>query len=223
MRNIERWLQAVTFTLVLVLPLAWLEFGPKYRYEGPVPDLAAVIAREPAGWQAKPSLKDVIDPRWDAFAQAAYDSVVMRQYVLPDRSEVTLVLTWSRDGRQRAGHHQENCYRVQGFTVSDERKTVLPTSVKPLDATTFTARRESVVEEVVYWRVTGGVLESSAISSRKLSRLRETMTRRIPENVMVRISTRRPANAVRAVTHEALVQTFLQSLKPADLAMLTGK
>lgn len=235
MRSAERWLLAMAFATVLALPLLWFELRPALGAGNPQPDLLALLAHEPAGWRARQEVDKVVDPRWSPATQAAYDTVVMRQFVRPaDGAEVTLLITWSRDGRLRAGHDQEACYRAGGFAVSGIRTATLPADAAAgLDVTSFTGERGDLAEDVVYWRVTGGRLDAvqsdkgelkgKDILVQRLHRLRSMLSGEVPDNVMVRVSTRRPAHVPPGQVNEAFVQGLLQALGPSERATILGR
>jgi EpsI family protein len=209
--------------VALAGPLAWLELRPETKFEGTAPDLANIIAEVPAGWRAKQSLTDAIDPRWNPDTQAAYDTVVMRQYARDDGAEVTLLITWSRDGRLRAGHQQEICYGMSGFVINTVQSRALHIRAHPIAATAFGARRGEFIEDVVYWRVTGGQLDDgSQILWKRLRELRIALSGSLPDNVMVRVSTRRRADAPPSNAIEAFVDAFMQPLPMNDFKTLTG-
>ena len=233
MRPVERWLLAIAFAVVLAVPLLWFELRPAPGAGNPQPDIQAILAHTPPGWRATQKLDEVIDPRWSPATQAAYDTVVMRQLVRSDGAEVTLLITWSRDGRLRAGHDQEACYRVAGFTVSGMRTGLLPASTARLGVTSFTGVRGNFAEDVVYWRVTGGTLDAVAsdkselrgkdILVQRLHRLRHMLSGNVPDNVMVRVSTRRPAHMPPRLTNETFIQEFLQGLSSSELQTIIGR
>lgn len=234
MRSAERWLLAMAFAAMLALPLLWFELRPALGAGNPQPNLLAILAHEPAGWRARQEVDKVVDPRWSPATQAAYDTVVMRQFVRPaDGAEVTLLITWSRDGRLRAGHDQEACYRVGGFAVSGMRTGTLPAGAAGLGVTSFTGERGDLAEDVVYWRVTGGRLDvvqsdkgelkGKDILVQRWRQLRHMLSVNVPDNVMVRVSTRRPAHAPPGPANEAFVQGLLQALGPAERETILGR
>jgi EpsI family protein len=233
MRSAERWLLAISFAAVLALPLLWFELRPALGAGNPQPDLQAILAHEPAGWRARQKLEEVVDPRWSPATQAAYDTVVMRQFVRADGAEVTLLVTWSRDGRLRAGHDQEICYRAGGFAVSRMRTETLPAGAAGLGVTSFTGERGNFAEDVVYWRVTGGRLDpvesdkgelkGKDILVQRLHRLRHMLSGDVPDNVMVRVSTRRPAHMPPAQVNETFVKGLLQALGPSERQTILGR
>lgn len=234
MRSAERWLLAMAFAAVLALPLLWFELRPALGAGNPQPNLLAILAHEPAGWRARQVLSEVVDPRWSPATQAAYDTVVMRQFVRPaDGAEVTLLITWSRDGRLRAGHDQEACYRAGGFAVSGMRTGTLPAGAAGLGVTSFTGERGHFAEDVVYWRVTGGRLDAVQSDKGELKgkdilvqrwrRLRHMLSGNVPDNVMVRVSTRRPAHMPPVQVNETFVEGLLQSLGPSERQTILGR
>ncbi|WP_295459039.1 exosortase C-terminal domain/associated protein EpsI [uncultured Thiodictyon sp.] len=228
MRAIERWSLAVGFTVLLAAPQAWLEFRSDAGAADPPPDLAAIVARAPAGWHdAAPA--QVVDPREAAGARLFYDQVAVGQFAQPGAPAVTLVLTWSRDGFRRAGHEQEVCYRAQGFTVAGEQVTRLDAGGAQFPARVFNARRGEVVEDVLYWRVTGGKLDEGGREGvtdqlmLRLHTLRHIFTPGIPANLMVRVSHQRQAAAPPTSANAAFVRAFLGTLGPAGRDLLTGR
>ena len=220
MRAAERWLFAVALTTLLAAPVAWFELRSESGFAGQAPDLAAIAARAPAGWQVLPVSDNVVSPS----VQASYDQVLMRRFARRDGEEITLVLTWSRDGRLRAGHDQQVCYRAQGFVIASVGEADLPLANDAMKAIAFSGRRGDLVEDVMYWRITGGEFESGGnIWRHRLNEIGKTITGNIPDGLMVRVSSRRPADAPASTVNAAFVQAFFKSLTPAERAQLAGR
>ncbi|MFM1884952.1 MAG: hypothetical protein RL026_109 [Pseudomonadota bacterium] len=218
---------ALLMALLLLVPAAWSALREQRMHAMPAPDIAAWVARAPEGWTAEPLADGAVAPQVDDSYEATYDAVVMRQFTRRDGATVQLVLTWSRDGLLRAGHDQEYCYKVQGYDVQglEPFDWSLRGGRNPLRGLGFSGLRPGFVEQVAYWRITGGrpeVLESqrnggAGLVQQRLEDLRRRLIRDLPDNLMVRLSVRAP----RAGHDAAYSQQVLEDFARAWLATLS--
>ena len=195
------------------------------------PDLERLISQHPDGWHEVPS--SLTSPAWKNSGKGEYDIVAGRTYQNAYGQQVMVVMTWSRDGVRRAGHIQQACYNASGFAVSELKAEKLVTDSGSLVLTSFIAKRAGGIEDVVYWRITGGepdMSNTAAVRAHyllihrfdKLKRLPLIMLAAIPDNIMVRVSTMRTNTEQPATAHLAYLKDYLEQLSPADRRLITG-
>ncbi len=209
--------------VLLALPLLAVEWGLQHPRYAPKPDLVDLFAHAPAGWRMRQSGTEAVDPRWSPETLATYDLVLARQFARADGQEVTLMITWSREGYRNAGHDQEVCYGGLGFAIDRVSDTQLATALVSLPVKSFAARGAAFVEDVVYWRVTGGVLEQRRDAlSRRLGQLRTGPWTDLADNLMVRVSSRRPLKSAPSALNPQFIDDYLRALGPVPLRRVIG-
>ncbi len=224
---------SLLFGMLLVMAQLLIFWGQHKKIYAERPDLERLISIHPAHWHSVDSF--VSNPAWKKSAERDYDLITARSYQHDNGQTVTIVMTWSRDGIRRAGHIQQLCYSSQGATVNVSSDRTLMIRGRKLDLTSFEASdpRRSSVEDVYYWRLSGGQPEQNRtgfdqidhrLSHRilKMVRMIHLLFGKIPDNVMVRVSSMR---SVADRSSDAPVQylvEYLQMLSPADLKLLTG-
>ncbi len=224
MRVTKYSLVAIALGLVLIFSEILVEIKKHPAYKGQKPDLERIIKLHPDGWKAVAG--PVVDPQ---SLEYAYDTVVSQNYQHVDGSTVMVSMTWSRDGIRRSGHPQEVCYNASGFTVTLPRHASFLAAGKKLDVIAFSGRFEDMVQDVVYWRVTGGKHDVRFIENFGLThRFREVASLimgNIPDNLMVRVSSWRRESDPPSTAHINYIQAYLaylQSVSPSTRLFLTG-
>jgi len=224
MRVTNYSLVAIALGLVLIFSEILVDIKHQPAYKGKKPDLERIIKLHPDGWKA--TAGPVVDPR---SLEYAYDAVVSQNYQHVDGSTVMVSMTWSRDGIRRAGHPQEVCYNASGFTVNVPKHASILAAGKKLDVITFSGRYKDMVQDVVYWRVTGGKHDVRFVDNFVLThRFREVaglLMGDIPDNLMVRVSSWRRDTDPPSTAHIDYIQAYLaylQRVSPSTRLFLTG-
>ena len=221
MRLTKYSLLAILFSLILISSEIFIEIR-QHPVKGPKPDLQSIIKQHPLGWQAIPGAS--VDPRTQT--NTPYDLVASQIYKRADGKAASIVMTWSYDGFHRAGHAQEVCYNSQGFSVSTPRNSSVMVGGKKLDVVTFEGRNGGMIEDVIYWRVTGGILDAALKENISMTQRFKEVPRiligDIPNNLMVRVSTWRSATDPPSTVHIDYIKSYLQSLDTKTRHILTG-
>lgn len=220
MRLTKYSLLALAFCLILISSEIFVEIR-QHPVKGPKPDLQSIIKQHPQGWKAIPGSSVVPSTQ-----NNPYDLVVTQIYKRADGKAASIVMTWSYDGFHQAGHPQEVCYNSQGFTVSTPKNITLMVGGQNLDVVTFEGRYGDMIEQVIYWRVTGGIhdsaLQDNIPMTQRFKEVPRILIGDIPNNLMVRVSTWRPATDPPSTVHIDYIKSYLQSLPPKTRHFLTG-
>ena len=221
MRLTKYSLLAILFSLILISSEIFIEIR-QHPVKGPKPDLQSIIKQHPLGWQAIPGAS--VDPSTQT--NTPYDLVASQIYKRADGKAASIVMTWSYDGFHRAGHAQEVCYNSQGFAVSTPKNTSIMVGGQKLDVVTFEGRSGEMIEQVIYWRVTGGIhdaaLQENISMTQRFKEVPRILIGDIPSNLMVRVSTWRSATAPPSTVHIDYIKSYLQSQTPKTRHFLTG-
>ena len=191
------------------------------------PDLQRLVNLHPDGWT--PIASPFVDPRWNETMKSDYDLVAAQAYQRGDGKKVVVVMTWSRDGIRRAGHSQQICYQAGGYTVTPPENASVATKAGKQDVIAFTGTHGNLIEEVMYWRITGGKIDIStgqarnvAIRLDKMTRLVQHILGDLPDNLMVRVSSERATPDQPATAQIDYIRGFLEMLSASDRKLIMG-
>lgn len=216
----------------MVVSLALINEKKKHIYNAHPPDIERLIDLHPDKWHQVES--EVSSPAWLGSAKSEYDMVKARTYRNLEGQEVTIVMTWGRNGIQKAGHVQQLCYSAQGFSITNQKNIIVPIRSQKLVVTNFVASQLSgEVENVFYWRITDGKLlnniQKTGLDDQRLShrilRMKEVVRylfTDIPDNVMVRVSSKRYDSDGASAAPLKYIKEYLEILSSQDLKLLTG-
>lgn len=228
----NKYLLSVLFCLLMVISIVLIIHKQKNIYSANPPDLGRLIDIHPEGWYLVSS--SASSPAWLSNAKSEYDTVSARTYRNADGQNVTIVMTWSRNGLQRAGHMQQLCYSSQGFSITGQQNIEIPIKSNRLKVTNFVASQVSgEIEDVYYWRITGGKLIRNILNtglddqrlSQRILRIREVFKYifgEIPDNIMVRVSASRSDPDKPNILPVMYIKEYMKCLHDQDVKLLTG-
>jgi EpsI family protein len=193
------------------------------RPDTAAPDLEQVIPRSFGGWRIDPSMVPVA-PAPDVQANLArvYSQIVNRAYVGAGGERVMLTLAYGGDQSDALkAHRQEVCYAAQGFEIRGVRHDALRLQGKEIQVTRMLAQRGTRSEPVTYWftmgdRVVLGRLERLGVQ------LRFGLAGRIPDGMLVRVSSLSPDPAQAFGRHAAFVEELLGGMPGGGSRLLLG-
>lgn len=213
------WRSAVL--LALMLSTAGLAQALKPRIyladELPPLTLAQVVPATMGDWRELPETPVmVVDPGRQAVIDRIYSQTLTRTYVNPQGYRIMLSIAYGRDQSDGFSVHvPEVCYPAQGFSVLEKHKTALDAGARSLSITRLSTRRDLRWEPVTYWTLTGSIQYRGGIE-KKLAEIRYGMHGRIPDGMLVRVSSI-DAQPDRAYALQAAFARTLLSALPALL------
>jgi|GEM_PF-1393680 len=228
----SKYLLAFLFCSLMVSSIVLIVEKKESIYKSNPPNLERLVNAHPVNWY--PIKNSVTNPAWLADAKSEYDKVSAKTYRNTYGQEITIIMTWSRNGLQKAGHMQQLCYSSQGFSITDQHNIEVPIKSTALRVTNFVASQiNGQVEDVFYWRITGGRLmkniEITGLDDQRLSqrilRIKEVVKHifvKIPDNIMVRVTARRLNSNEPNMLPVYYIKEYLGSLSSQDLKLLTG-
>jgi hypothetical protein len=232
MKLTKRHIVILLFSIIVVLAEVLILVRQKTTVYMPPPDIEKIISIHPDHWHPIKSAVDSV--AWKKSAIGEYDKIAERTYQNDYGQQVTVAMTWSRDGIRRAGHIQQLCYTAQGSIIKASTDIYIQLNTKQLKTTRFDAYLPGGwIEDVVYWRLTGGQLEQNRtgfeqidarLSHRmlKIQRMIRLLYGVIPDNVMVRMSYLRNQDEKKSNIAIEYLKQYLLMLTPADRKVLTG-
>ncbi len=228
MRLKKHSVASLALGLLILVSLILVELRLNLQVTGSKPDLEQLVSLHPPGWKViEGSQKKNL---WNKLVLAQYDIVASRRYQHTDGRKVLVVMTWSGDGFRRQGHDQQLCYGASGFTVSSPHSISIHTDAGIIEAMAFTASLPAVEEDVLYWRVTDGTREIG-ISSRgtmlhrlqRLLYLPNLFQGKLPDNLMVRVSSVRERDGQPATAHFDYIREWAMAISSGDRIRIMGR
>jgi EpsI family protein len=206
-----------TFTLLGMAATAGLAIAAKPRQRvstmGPQLNLEAEVPSQFGPWAIDPAVVPLQpDPQLQKVIAETYDQTLARTY--RNREGYRVMLSMAYGGRQDQSmqtHRPEVCYPAQGLSV---RRSTFDASValadRSLPLKRLVAGSGARNEPISYWLVIGDSVATFGYSHR-LATLRYGLTGRIPDGMLVRVS------SVDEDTDRSFQQQeqFLQALFPA--------
>lgn len=186
-------------------------------------DLEAAVPASFAGWQVDPGQLPVMPaPEVEANLARLYRQVLGRTYV--NAAGESMMLTVAHGGDQSdalKAHRQEVCYRAQGFAVGSVARGAISAGPREIPVTRFHAMRGERSEPVTYWFTMG-----DRVVIGRLERLREQLAHglrgRVPDGLLVRVSSIDEDPARAHAAQRAFVAALLAAAAPESAARLAG-
>jgi len=186
-------------------------------------DLEKIIPGRFGEWAAQPSAGAIVPaPDVEANLARLYSQIVSRTYVNSRGERIMLMVAYGGDQSDALkAHRQEVCYTAQGFTIHDLHGGELAAQGGSIPVTRMLATRAERSEPVTYWftmgdRVVRGRFERLAMQ------LREGFKGRIPDGMLVRVSSISTDPQAAYAAQQAFVAALLASMPPAERTRLAG-
>jgi EpsI family protein len=191
--------------------------------EGPGLVLDSMVPPAFGDWSIDPAIVPVAPTaEVQAKLDRIYSQTVSRTYVNSRGEHMMLTVAYGGDQSDALkAHRQEVCYTAQGFTIHDLQGAELALGGASIPVTRMVAVRDDRVEPVTYWftmgdRVVRGRLERLAVQ------LREGFAGRIPDGMLVRVSSISSDPAGAYAAQQAFVTELLAAMPASGRARLAG-
>jgi len=199
---------------------------PTYRIadHGPKIDLESMIPERFGEWQIDRSIMPVtVSPDVQAKLDKIYYQTLSRTYVNARGQRVMLAIAYggNQDDEIQV-HRPEICYTAQGFQVVKDRVEGLPTQYGEIPIKRLLAVLGDRSEPITYWVTIGDRVTRYGISH-KLERLRYGLTGRVPDGMLVRVSTIDRDEERAYAIQDQFVNTVLAVLPPHHRVRLAGQ
>lgn len=185
--------------------------------------LEQMIPASFAGWTVDATIVPLKpDPERQTMLEKLYDQTLSRTYV--DRGGQRVMLSIAYGGDQSKAlqlHLPEVCYVAQGFQMLKAGDGVLPTRFGRLPVKRLVARQNARNEPITYWITIGDKAVMSGIEQ-KLQRLAYGLSGKIPDGMLVRVSTIQADAGAAWRVQDRFVAQMLEALSAQDRARLLG-
>jgi EpsI family protein len=162
------------------------------------------------------------DPGQKAQLDALYDQTLARTYVNDAGQRVMLSIAYGGDqSKQLQLHLPEVCYVAQGFAMLQEHGGLLATRFGAVPVKRLVARQNARNEPITYWVTIGDKAVMSGVDQ-KVQRLLYGLSGRIPDGMLVRVSTIDADAGGAWKVQDRFVNQLLDALPARDRVRLLG-
>jgi EpsI family protein len=154
--------------------------------------------------------------------ETLYDQTLARTYVNDAGQRVMLSIAYGGDqSKQLQLHLPEVCYVAQGFDMLDANKGELATHYGQVPIKRLVARQNARNEPITYWVTVGDKAVSPGLGQ-KYQRFVYGLTGKIPDGMLVRVSTIEADAGNAYKVQDRFVNQMLDALSPHDRTRLMG-
>ncbi|EXI69011.1 MAG: EpsI family protein [Candidatus Accumulibacter adjunctus] len=192
---------------------------------GPRIDLAASIPQRFGDWTIDPLLIPVtVSPDVQERLDAIYDQTLARTYVNSQGQRVMLSIAYGGDqGSDKTQvHRPEFCYTAQGFQLSKSVENEVAMTAGMLPVRRLVAAQGKRNEPITYWITVGDQVTLPGIS-RKLLQIRYGITGKVPDGMLVRVSSISDQEASAYALHDEFIRDLLAATTAEDRIRLAGR
>lgn len=185
--------------------------------------LDAMVPKSFAGWTVDTSVVPLTpDPTQKELIAALYDQTLSRTYVNAQGQRVMLSIAYGGDqSKQLQLHLPEVCYVAQGFDMVKDRRDELGTGYGKVPVKRLVARQNARNEPITYWITLGDKAVRSGLDQ-KMQRFVYGLSGRIPDGMLVRVSTIDADEAGAYRVQDRFVNQMLSALDPQARTRLMG-
>jgi EpsI family protein len=189
-------------------------------------DLETLVPKKFAGWTEQPVASIVLpDPSSERLVNKIYNEVLTRVYTDAAGDRIMLVIAYGGDQSDALQlHRPEVCYAANGYDIGRVYEQHERLGGRGLKLTRVETNNGPMYEPVTYWMRVGDRQVTNNLD-RQLAKLSDGLRGRIPDGVLVRVSTRTFGNdpAAQYRVQDRFIGDFLKSLDPATEEMLVGR
>jgi EpsI family protein len=185
--------------------------------------LEAMVPKRFGGWTVDDTMVPLKpDPEQQTVLEKIYDQTLSRTYVNGEGQRVMLSIAYGGDQSKALQLHlPEVCYVAQGFQMLDERSDALATGFGKLPVKRLVARQGQRNEPITYWITIGDRAVMSGIQQ-KLQRMAYGLSGKIPDGMLVRVSTIQASETDAFRLQDRFVADMLGVMAPKDRVRLLG-
>jgi EpsI family protein len=186
-------------------------------------DLERAIPSSFDHWVIDPSVVPIVPaPDVQAKLDQIYNQVVSRTYVNAQGERMMLTVAYGGDQSDALkAHRQEVCYAAQGFEIRSVMFDNLRLLGKSVPVTRVLAVRGPRSEPVTYWFTMGDRVVLGRLE-RLMVQLKFGLSGRIPDGILVRISSISSDPAQAFSGQEEFISALLGGMQQGDVSRLLG-
>jgi len=186
-------------------------------------DLDAMIPARFGNWTVDDTVAPLTpDETQKELIATLYDQTLARTYVNDAGQRVMLSIAYGGDqSKQLQLHLPEVCYVAQGFDMVRDQKAELATHYGTVPIKRLVARQNVRNEPITYWVTIGDKAVMSGLGQ-KYQRFLYGLTGKIPDGMLVRVSTIDADENSAYRVQDRFVNQMLDAMSPRDRLRLLG-
>lgn len=194
----------------------------KVADHGPKINLETMIPKQFGEWKLDETVVPIqVSPDVQAKLDKIYNQTLSRTYVNSQGDRIMLALAYGGDQSDTMQvHRPEVCYPAQGFQVISKSRAVLE-NLGGIPAVRLVAQQGPRVEPITYWIVVGNKTASSGLSQ-KLAQISYGLTGKVPDGMLVRISSISGNTDSAYQLHTQFARQMLDAMGPDGRRRLVG-
>jgi EpsI family protein len=175
--------------------------------------LEQAIPQQFNDWRVLDLTAQLVNPEVQAAVDKVYAQTLSRTYTNAKGDVIMLSIAYGEDQSDSVGVHlPEGCYGGQGFNIGKVVRDKIATESLTIPVTRVIATKSNRIEPITYWLRTGEQLTYPGFDT-KLARLQYGLTGRIPDGMLVRVSSLTISTEPDEINHaHALHTRFIQDL-----------
>ena len=185
--------------------------------------LESMVPQAFGDWSIDPTIVPIA-PTADVQAklERIYSQTVSRTYVNSAGEHMMLTVAYGGDQSDALkAHRQEVCYTAQGFAIQGLHQDDLAVQGGSIPVTRMLATRDDRSEPVTYWFTMGDRVVRGRVE-RLATQLREGFAGRIPDGMLVRVSSISPDPRSAYAAQQAFIGQLLAAMPTTDRERLAG-
>ncbi len=207
----------------------WVAFALKptrYTAElGPKVNLEKMIPTQFGSWHVDETITPVeVSPDIKASLGKLYSQLLSKTYINAEGQRIMLSISYggNQGNDEYQVHRPEYCYVAQGFQLQSEAEDFLTLPFGKIAVKRLVAKQDARVEPITYW-ITIGDQATLPGFRRKLAQLRYGLTGRVPDGMLVRVSSISNDHNGAYRLHDAFINELLTKVTPEEKIKLIGK
>lgn len=205
----------VVLMLMIAASVMAANLRPQHKITEGLPKLILeqAIPQQFNDWRVLDLTAQLVNPEVQAAVNKVYAQTLSRTYTNAKGDVIMLSIAYGEDQSDSVGVHlPEGCYGGQGFNIGKVARDKIATESLTIPVTKVIATKTNRIEPITYWLRTGEQLTYPGWHT-KLARLQYGLTGRIPDGMLVRISSLTSSTEPDDINHAYAVHArFIQDL-----------
>lgn len=195
----------------------------KIADSGPSVNLDVMIPHAFDEWREEQrNSVQMVDPQQQETIDKIYTQTLSRTYVNSDGYRIMLAVAYGDDQRDSMQiHYPEVCYPAQGFLLKDKQKGDLATENGLIPVIRILTNLGQRDEPVTYWTIVGNTVFQGGLQ-KKLAEMRYGLSGKIPDGMLIRISSIDPDAEAAFKIQAQFVNQMLKALPPEYRQKING-
>ena len=224
--NANHWLRnLLLLALMLAASAGSYALRPTHKMadQGPKVELEIMIPPAFGDWREEEQVSaQIVDPQQSEMINKLYSQTLTRTYVNGNNYRIMLSIAYGSDQSDSMQVHKpEVCYPAQGFILENKQTGILTAGQSRLPVTRIMTSLNQRHEPVTYWTTIGDHAVKGGVN-KKLVEMSYGLTGKIPDGMLIRVSSIDPEPARAYQAQEQFAAQMLAAVEPEARQRLAG-